>query len=212
MPAASDVELEQMCQYLKSGPVLIGENHETPHGRLAVRTLIERQVVRFLSIEAPIGPLGLVRADGQLQTAKLADYFNAASFMTNPTMSMEQLVRLAAAQQVAVYCHDVPSARSPLNFLGRVGDDMTVNPTYAARFLPPSMPRLPAAAQAASKYIQRNEYSANYLKAHLGAGVRVLQNLVLLAGADHLDPGLCGQGRTLQAHLGVADRRAYLLN
>ena len=121
------------------------------------------------------------------------------------------MIRYAVAKDVAVYCHDVPAARSPLNFLGRVGDDMTVYPTYAARFLPSSMPRLPSAAQAANKYIERNEYSANYLKAHLGVGVRVLQNLVLLAGADHLDPGKCGQRRTLQAHLGVADRRAFLL-
>lgn len=213
MPAATPTQLDDMTRLLQSGPILIGEDHTLGHARLAIYELIARGVVRFLSIESPIGPCCMVRADGQLLPQHTGDYFQGATPMPNPTMSMQTLVGYAMAQNVSVYCHDVPLAKSPLNFFASIGDDFSVYPTQAKQYLPESMPALPmTTGSAANKFVARNMYSANYLKTHLGAGVRVLWNLVILAGASHLNLQQCGQLRTLQARLGISNARAFMLD
>ncbi|QSI76824.1 hypothetical protein [Niveibacterium microcysteis] len=213
MPAATQIQLDDMTRLLQSGPVLIGEDHTLGHARLAIYELIKRGAVQFLSIESPIGPSCMVRADGQLLPQRTADYFEGATPMHNPTMSMQTLVGYAMEQNVSVYCHDVPLAKSPLNFFARIGDDYSVYPTQAKQYLPDSMPALPTTTgSAANKFVARNMYSATYLKTHLGAGVRVLWNLVILAGASHVDVQQCGQARTLQARLGIADTRVFRLD
>ena len=213
MPAATMTQMSLMMKLLPSGPILLGEDHEKPHARVAIRDLIDLKLVDFLSIETPIGPVSMVRSDGQLRPESVATYFQGAATMKNEMISTPELVAYAMANGVAVYCHDVPVAKSPLNYLATKGLDLTSYPAQASLYLPPSMRKLPPNnGTAADQFIQRNAYSANYLKAHLGAGVRVLFNLVILAGAFHLDPMKCRQDRTLQARLGVGDGRTFILD
>ncbi len=212
MPAATPQQIDAMEVLLKSGPLVIGEDHELAYARSAIQELIARKAVSFLSIETPIGPLGLVRSDGQLRKEKVSAYFGAISGHHN-TITTRDLVDSAIAQTIPVYCHDVPLKTSPLNRLAdpEKPGDLDVYRNQAKAHLPNSMRNLPMRdSTAAKQFVQRNEYSANYLKTKLGAGVRVLFNLIVLAGADHLDGEKCGGNeRTLQARLGVANERAF---
>lgn len=212
MPPVTPAQIAEMLRLLKTGPVLIGESHDEGHARIAIRDLIDMKVVEFLSIETPVGPPGMVRADGQIRADKVGTYFGGVSTFPNRYMTTRELVDYAVAANVKVYCHDTPAIRSPLNFMARVGDDMNAYPNYARQFLPASMPELPRENQAAARFRERNEYSANYLRAHLGAGVKCLFNLVILGGADHFRADKCGAAQTLQHYLGVDGRRVFMLD
>jgi len=210
MPEVTKERLALLERLLATGPLVIGEDHTQPHARYAIAKLIERGAVKFLSLESPIGPERITRTDGQI--VDVDSYFAGVTSMSNP-MPMADLVRYAIDKQIAVYFHDIPTEKNPLNFIATQGKDMTAYPNYARAFLPTSIPNLPSREGAAAKlYVQRNEYTANYLQAKLGRGVRVLFGLVILAGASHVRRSDC-QGqyeRTLQGRLGISPSRAFI--
>ena len=210
MPLVTPAELAQMQALLASGPILLGESHDLGHARVAIRDLIDLHVVKFLSVETPVGPVGMVKADGQIRPDKVGTYFGGVATLPNAVMTTRQLVEHAMAANVAVYCHDVPLRKNPLNFLEN-SEDLTAYPNFARTFLPATMLDLPINnGAAANLFIQRNEYSANYLRSQLGNGVKCLFNLVVLGGADHFKADLCGAARTLQHHLGVGGNRVFI--
>jgi hypothetical protein len=213
MPAASEDEIAQMTALLQSGPLVIGEDHTLGHARIAIKRLIDARAVAFLSIESPVGPANMAGVDGRIKPDSIPNYWQGATPMANVHCTSQVLVAHAVDKGVVVYCHDIPLKSSPLNYLNDSAN-LAAYPNQARQYLPgthiPDLPQLPG--RAARLYRERNVYSANYLKAMLGNGVRVLHKLVILAGADHVDAPKCGAIGTLQANLGIANTRTFVFN
>jgi hypothetical protein len=212
MPVVSEQTLAELDELLLTGPLVIGENHELPHARGAVLELMRRGSVRFLSLECPIVPPNMMRADGQLDVNSVDSYFCNWSGMRNE-VTVREVVEYAISHRVAVYFHDVPCAKSPLNF-ATDQNDTSVYPKHARTFLPTSMNNLPLNnGNAGTIYRQRDEYAAKFLKTQLGNGVNVLRGLVVLAGSFHLmSDATNGFASTLQGCLGIIEkRRAHIV-
>jgi hypothetical protein len=215
MGEVTERTLAVMARYLETGPIVLGEWHDTGYARRAILQLMERGVVKYLSLEAPIGPENMTKSDGQLVDKD--KYFGGLRFMSNNEVSFDYLVGRALSDRIPVYFHDMPLQKSGLNFLANQ-DNLDAYPAYASVFLPvlPSgvqMTRLPSRdSEAANWYVQRNFYAANYLKAKLGNGVRVLFGLVVLAGSSHVQAAECKKNPsyTIQGCLGISPARAFV--
>ncbi len=217
MPEVSDDRLAIMARLLKTGPIVIGEDHEKGVARQAIIRLIAQRAVSYLSLESPIGPENMTRSDGQIHDTK--KYFGSVTPFPNSQVAFKDLVQYARNYGIPVYFHDVPVKKSPLNFHGESDPDLkakgtlTTYPNYAKQFLTANsrMADLPISDRAAANlYVHRNFYAANFLKAKLGNGVRVLFGLVILAGAFHVRADKSGKGRTLQNCLGIDPSRAFI--
>jgi hypothetical protein len=218
MPDVSEDTLARMARLLKTGPIVIGEEHDKGAARKAIIRLIARNAVSYVSLESPIGPENMTHSDGQLK--ETSKYLGAVTSMANAEVSFENLVRYAKGHSVKVYFHDVPAKSSPLNYAGETDPALKPNgpyttyPTYAKRYLP-NLPNtrmkddLPLAKAAANLYRHRNHYAANFLREKLGNGVRVLFGLVVLAGSYHVRADKSGD-HTIQACLGIDSSRAFI--
>jgi hypothetical protein len=202
--------IDRLARLLGSGPLIIGESHDEMEARFAVYKLIKAGAVSIMSLESPIGPLNMSRGDGTLKDP--VAFSRAMSCFPNPHVTLAKLMKTATKNGVRVCCHDMPAARSPLNFYANPVDTNEY-PNYASTFLPASVPSLPNEINMKNLVGVRNEYSANYLKAQFGSGVRILHGLVLLVGSDHTVPEECnGAGRTIQSYLGIPNDRVIVLD
>jgi hypothetical protein len=204
MPHITQAQFNQMKAHLASGPILIGEDHTQPYGREAIVQLLVAKAVSFLSIEGPVVPQNMARADGQIQPGLLAQYCNNFDEMRNPHYTLARIARLAVDRRVPVYFHDMPHQLSRMRQL---------DPTYIAyaRNFGGNFPRF--ADGLGSKLAERNAFTAKFLIAQLGKGVRVLQGLVILAGDHHLLAAQSGGvPNTIQAKLNIPDTRVYHLS
>lgn len=211
MPPVSDADLSRMQSLLQNGPIVIGETHTAPHARSAIKKLLDREAVKFLSIELPVGHPLHTRDDGQLdarddggQEARISGYFSRVDEMHNAHISLNALARHAMALRVPVYFHDMPHKYSRLRQLNTPASDYV---THAQGFGGP----LPRLADGLSDMLpQRNRFTKTFLHHNLGQGVRVLFGLVILAGDHHLLGEKCGgAGNTIQGLLGIADDRVF---
>jgi hypothetical protein len=212
MPPATDRMLSFMERRLATGPIVIGENHTFLHARAAIRTLIDRHAVNYLSIELPIAPPNRSRADGELDIrprgvnnpAQIeADYFSRVTELHNPYISLRLLSTYAAQRHIPVYLHDMPANTSPIHALDPTSRE------HANQFSP--MPRLER--KLVSMVRQRNVFMRQFLHAKIGAGVRVLMGMVILAGDHHTIAQQCGGANfTIQGLLGIPDNRVYHLS
>jgi hypothetical protein len=203
MPHVTQAQLQQMRAQLASGPILIGEDHTQPFGREAIIQLMVARAVSFLSIEGPVVPQNIARADGQIEPGQLAQYCRKFDEMRNPHYSLARIATIAVGRGIPVYFHDMPEKGSQMR---------QIDPTYLTyagnfgRGFPMRADKL------ASMLPQRNQFTARFLIHMLGRGVRVLQGLVILAGNDHLLPGQCnGANNTIQGRLGIAQPRVHHL-
>ena len=215
MPEVTVEQLAVMSELLGSGPIVLGEMHDLPHAREAVRQLMRAEFVHYLSLESPIAPPNLAEADGRIKGFgnDVANYFTGIQLYPN-SFTLRQLVDKATKRGIPVYFHDVPLARSRLNGVND-GRNLNAYPAYASQFLiGDKMTALPTSdRKAATFYRQRNAYAANYLQTQLGKGVKILRGLVVLAGSDHLVPdrGL-NPLSTLQGCLGISNDRAFIVD
>lgn len=205
------VTLEQLITQLKTGPVVIGEDHSKSYAREAIAVLIKKGYVKKLFVELP--NLGDTNAPKAHVDLKIVKYITDSKREVNPSLNMSTriIVNLLTSGRkiddypiakllvedalgtsgIAVYFHDVPAGEDDPNLSVINGELKDRNYAVSSEGMK-----------------ERNKYSQKIIASNSKDGE---QGVVILAGQAHLEAEQLG-AYTLQALLNISEDRVFNLS
>src|SRR5262249_9160420 len=100
-------QLDEMQDLLRTGPLVIGENHTQDSARVAVNKLIDRSAVKYLSLELPFCPKKWT-STGPIKQENIRDSFAEVKVAHDNPIPLDTLATNATVSGVHVYFHDRP--------------------------------------------------------------------------------------------------------
>lgn len=204
------VTLDQLIIQLKTGPVVIGEDHSKTYAREAIAILIKKGYVKKLFVELP--NLGDTNAPKAHVDVKIVKYITDSKREIDPSLNVStrliinlltsgrkidnfpisNLVEAALGiSGIAVYFHDVPVGEDDPN-------QSVINGELKDRKY----------AVSSEGMKERNKYSQKLIASNSKDGE---QGVVILAGQAHLEAEQLG-AYTLQALLNISEDRVFNLS
>jgi hypothetical protein len=224
MPFSTESFLDAVGK-IRTGPILIGEDHGVAVARDAILLLMRFDLVTALSLEAPMGPAAMTSGEGTLRFDWIGRYFAGANIENHagiPTYEMIAYMAQLRPRPVPVYCHDKPQVNTGLAHAdgfrepqdedlrersGKPLNDRVRTSVYLYESRKIVNQTTPGAISTFALSI-RNRFAAKYLQAKVGQGVKCYQGFVILAGSAHLKGFMC-EDDTIQSLLGIGEERVF---
>lgn len=216
---------------LSDGLIMLGESHQDPKARQLIFELIDKGVVRSLSIELPVLPWNIQRSLAKKEeNSDLDKYLDLVDKHSDAEYGniwpLRKLIEWSIKKKVAIYCHDLPPKSNPpfrRTFSGKDYDATNSSgfsisyEQYINGIINKKIDGIGIGVKlindesygSNSGLKHRNRFSARFLFMLYERGLLTWEGLIILVGDHHLQASQCEKEDTLQNLLSIEDDRVF---